>query len=481
MQFNSRYPSLSPKLYHQQQPSPLQGAKAGHFNENLANELNWSEDDKNNWVEICSGQKTFQEFKPLAMVYAGHQFGQWAGQLGDGRGLLIAQILDKNNQTIDLHLKGAGSTPYSRMGDGRAVLRSVIREYLAGHALNSLGVPSSNSVGFTSSTQGVQREKLELGAMMLRTSDCHIRLGHFEWINQYQADLLPEFTQKCIEWHYPECLEADQPILAFATKVIQRTAIMISHWQLVGFAHGVMNTDNLNITGSTLDFGPYGFMERFRPNWINNHSDYKARYTYQQQPSIGHWNLWQWLNNLVPLCPQEFDKEQWKDALAQCLEHFEPTFLEHYKHGLSQKMGLPSFHKDSFDCAMAFLRILQSEQLDYTQSFIRLQNKEYEVLKDDCLDRFQFENFLAQYQAIRNGQDLAELDAEMQKVNPHYILRNHMAQKAIELAERNDFSEVERLFKLLSQPFTKQIDLEKPEDLAPLPSDVPEVMVSCSS
>ncbi len=481
MQFNSRYPSLSPKLYHQQQPSPLQGAKAGHFNENLANELNWSEDDKNNWVEICSGQKTFQEFKPLAMVYAGHQFGQWAGQLGDGRGLLIAQILDKNNQTIDLHLKGAGSTPYSRMGDGRAVLRSVIREYLAGHALNSLGVPSSNSVGFTSSTQGVQREKLELGAMMLRTSDCHIRLGHFEWINQYQADLLPEFTQKCIEWHYPECLEADQPILAFATKVIQRTAIMISHWQLVGFAHGVMNTDNLNITGSTLDFGPYGFMERFRPNWINNHSDYKARYTYQQQPSIGHWNLWQWLNNLVPLCPQEFDKEQWKDALAQCLEHFEPTFLEHYKHDLSQKMGLPSFHKDSFDCAMAFLRILQSEQLDYTQSFIRLQNKEYEVLKDDCLDRFQFENFLAQYQAIRNEQDLAELDAEMQKVNPHYILRNHMAQKAIELAERNDFSEVERLFKLLSQPFTKQIDLEKPEDLAPLPSDVPEVMVSCSS
>lgn len=481
MQFNSRYPSLSPKLYHQQQPSPLQGAKAGHFNENLANELNWSEDDKNNWVEICSGQKTFQEFKPLAMVYAGHQFGQWAGQLGDGRGLLIAQILDKNNQTIDLHLKGAGSTPYSRMGDGRAVLRSVIREYLAGHALNSLGVPSSNSVGFTSSTQGVQREKLELGAMMLRTSDCHIRLGHFEWINQYQADLLPEFTQKCIEWHYPECLEADQPILAFATKVIQRTAIMISHWQLVGFAHGVMNTDNLNITGSTLDFGPYGFMERFRPNWINNHSDYKARYTYQQQPSIGHWNLWQWLNNLVPLCPQEFDKEQWKDALAQCLEHFEPTFLEHYKHGLSQKMGLPSFHKDSFDCAMAFLRILQSEQLDYTQSFIRLQNKEYEVLKDDCLDRFQFENFLAQYQAIRNGQDLAELDAEMQKVNPHYILRNHMAQKAIELAERNDFSEVERLFQLLNQPFIKQTDLEKLEDLAPLPSDVPEVMVSCSS
>ncbi|TCH64427.1 protein adenylyltransferase SelO family protein [Acinetobacter sp. ANC 4862] len=481
MQFNPRYPSLNPKLYHHQMPVPLKGAKAGHFNEALANELQWSEQDKAEWVEICSGQKTFAQFEPLAMVYAGHQFGQWAGQLGDGRGLLIAQILNQNNQTIDLHLKGAGSTPYSRMGDGRAVLRSVIREYLAGHALNALGIASSNAVGFTSSTQGIQREKMEPGAMMLRTSDCHIRLGHFEWINQYQPELLPEFTQKCIEWHYPECMDAEQPVLAFATKVIQRTAVMIAKWQLVGFAHGVMNTDNLNITGSTLDFGPYGFMERFRPNWINNHSDYQGRYTYQQQPSIGHWNLWQWLNNLVPLCPTDYDKEQWKQDLAACLEHYEPTFLEHYKHGLNQKMGLPSFHKDSFDCAMAFLRILQSEQLDYTQSFIRLQNKQFKVIKDDCLDQRQFESFLTQYENIRVNQEMDELDAEMTKANPQYILRNHMAQKAIELAEQDDFSEVNRLFELLSQPYTKQTDLEQAEDLEPLPSDVPEVMVSCSS
>ncbi|RZG81264.1 YdiU family protein [Acinetobacter sp. WCHAc060033] len=480
MHFNPRYPSLNPKLYHEQMPSPLKDAKAGHFNQALADELQWSDDEKAQWVEICSGQKTFPEFHPLAMVYAGHQFGQWAGQLGDGRGLLIAQVLDKKGQTIDLHLKGAGSTPYSRMGDGRAVLRSVIREYLAGHALNALGVPSSNSVGFTTSEQGVQREKLELGAMMLRTSDCHIRLGHFEWINQYQPELLKEFTQKCIEWHYPECLKTENPILAFATKVIQNTAVMIAKWQLVGFAHGVMNTDNLNIAGSTLDFGPYGFMERFRPNWINNHSDYNGRYTYQNQPSIAHWNLWNWLNNLIPLATPE-NKEQFKKDLADCLEHFEPTFLEHYTHGLCQKMGLPSFHKGSFDCAMAFLRILQSEQLDYTDSFIRLQNKQYEAIKDDCLDRRQFESFLSQFESIRENQDIDALDAEMPKANPIYILRNHMAQKAIELADRDDFSEVDRLFKLLSRPFTKQPELERAEDLAPLPSDVTEVMVSCSS
>ncbi|MFI7821186.1 YdiU family protein, partial [Acinetobacter baumannii] len=426
------------------------------------------------------GQRTFSEFPPLAMVYAGHQFGQWAGQLGDGRGLLIAQILNKKGQTIDLHLKGAGPTPYSRMGDGRAVLRSVIREYLAGHALNALGVASSHAVGFTSSTQGVQREKLEPGAMLLRTSECHIRLGHFEWINQYAPELLAEFTQKCIEWHYPECQQEEQPILAFAKAVIRNTAIMIAKWQLVGFAHGVMNTDNLNITGSTLDFGPYGFMERFRPNWINNHSDYQGRYTYQNQPSIAHWNLWTWLNNLIPLAEPEH-KEQFKEALAACLEEFEPTFIEHYTTGLCQKMGLPHFHKDSTECGLSFLRILQAEQLDYTQSFIRLQNKEYKALRDDCLDIRQFDAFLTQYQNIREYQDIDELDANMQQVNPIYILRNHMAQRAIEAAERDDFSEVDRLFKLLNHPYTRQPDLEKPEDLGPLPSDVPDVAVSCSS
>ncbi|WP_284086618.1 protein adenylyltransferase SelO [Acinetobacter pittii] len=480
MQFNPLYPSLPSKLFHVQQPSPLRGAKAGHFNSALADELQWSEDDKNAWVEICSGQRTFPEFPSLAMVYAGHQFGQWAGQLGDGRGLLIAQILNTKGQTIDLHLKGAGPTPYSRMGDGRAVLRSVVREYLAGHALNALGVASSHAVGFTTSTQGVQREKLELGAMLLRTSECHIRLGHFEWINQYAPELLSEFTQKCIEWHYPECLETENPILSFAKKVVERTAIMIAKWQLVGFAHGVMNTDNLNITGSTLDFGPYGFMERFRPNWINNHSDYQGRYTYQNQPSIGHWNLWTWLNNLIPLAEPE-QKDEFKEELARCLEQFEPIFLEHYGQGLCQKMGVPHFHKDSLDCSFAFLRILQTEQLDYTQSFIRLQNKEYKTLRDDCLDIRQFDEFLSQYQSIREHQDTDELDANMQKANPIYILRNHMAQRAIEAAERDDFSEVDRLFKLLNHPYTRQPELEQPQDLGPLPSDVPDVAVSCSS
>lgn len=480
MQLNPRYPQLNAKFYREQMPAPLKGAKAGHFNEDLADELQWSAEERQNWVEICSGQRTITPFQPLAMAYAGHQFGHWAGALGDGRGLLIAQVLNKKQQTVDLHLKGAGQTPFSRMGDGRAVLRSVIREYLAGHALNALGIPSSNAVGFTSSLQGVQREKLEPGAMLLRSADSHIRLGHFEWINQYAPELLSDFTQHCISWHYPECLKAESPILAFAKAVIEKTAILVANWQLVGFAHGVMNTDNLNITGSTLDFGPYGFLERFRPNWINNHSDHQGRYTYEKQPSIAHWNLWVWLNQLVYLAPKE-TRDTFKAELSDTLSQFEITFLEKYQTGLACKMGLPTFHKESFDCSLNFLRILQQEKLDYTQSFIALQEKRYTDLRDDCINTDVFDEFLEHYHQIRENQDIEALQQSMQEHNPHYILRNHMAQDAIEAAERDDFSEVDRLFKLLANPFTKQPTFEKPSDLVPPATDAPEISISCSS
>ncbi|MBF7685176.1 YdiU family protein [Acinetobacter sp. B10A] len=480
MLFQNRYNQLDSKLYTSQSPKPLHGAKAGHFNVALADELQWSTDEKALWVEICSGQHPLSDCSALAMVYAGHQFGHWAGQLGDGRGLLLAQVLNKKNQVIDLHLKGAGLTPYSRGGDGRAVLRSVIREYLAGHALNSLGVPSSNAVGFTSSQQGVQRETLEPGAMLLRTSDCHIRFGHFEWINQYAPELLGDFAMQCIAWHYPECLEDPQPILSFARAVVKRTAKMIADWQAVGFAHGVMNTDNLNITGSTLDFGPFGFLERFKPDWINNHSDHQGRYCYQNQPRMAHWNLSILLNNLMPLAPHT-EKESFKQHMIACLADFEVTFLQHYQEKMCFKMGLPQFHKESFECTLHFLQILQREKLDYTQSFIRLQEGHFNALKDDCIDRDGFDAFMQRYQSIRIHQDQAQLNDSMQQHNPRYILRNHMAQQAIERAEHDDFSEVTRLFALLATPFTHQPAQERASDLQPPHIDATEIAISCSS
>lgn len=476
MQFDNRYATLDEKLFHRQPPSPLQQPIAGHFNTQVAAQLNWPQSA--DWVSILGGQTLLEGFDPLAMAYAGHQFGHWAGQLGDGRGLLLAQVIDINGQLQDLHLKGAGLTPYSRMGDGRAVLRSVIREYLAGHALSNLGIASSNALGFVSSKMPVQREQLERGACLLRVADCHVRLGHFEWINQYQPELLEAFTSKMIDWYYPECkTEAENtginPVLCFAKAVIQRTAKTISDWQLVGFAHGVMNTDNLSITGSTLDFGPFGFLERFNPAWINNHSDHAGRYTYQNQPSIAHWNLWVWLGQLLPL---GLDKEDLQAALAE----FEPAFLHHYREGMAKKLGIEAEHPESFDTGMDFLRLLQAEKLDYTTSFRRLiDENHWQAFRDDCIDVAAFDQFIARYQRVISEQPLANRQALMQENNPVYILRNHMAQQAIEKAEQDDFSEVDRLYRLLAKPYTPQPDIEHENDL--LPPFGEEVAVSCSS
>ena len=479
MQFDLRYHHLDPLLFHRQSIASLEAVQAGHFNTALADRLQWSAEEKANWVEIINGTRLPAACDPLAMVYAGHQFGQWAGQLGDGRGLLIAQVRDREQRLIDLHLKGAGPTPYSRMGDGRAVLRSVIREYLAGHALQHLQVPSANALGFVYSKQQlIQRERLEPAAMLLRTADCHIRFGHFEWINHYQPQLLADFTAHCIDTYYPECRHSAEPVIAFAEAVVDKTAYMIAQWQLVGFAHGVMNSDNFNITGSTLDFGPFGFMERFRPQWINNHSDHNGRYSYQQQPSIGHWNLWILLNNLGPLGK---GRAEFNQQLQQALAQYEALFLKYYRQGLCKKMGLPVEHPDSFDCGLAFLNILQAEKLDYSMSFYHLGQQEHQILRDDCLDLRAFDAFFKRYQQIRDCADQADLKQQMLAHNPRYILRNHMAQYAIERAEADDLSEVARLFQLLCQPYQRQDALEKPSDLAPLAADQADVVVSCSS
>jgi serine/tyrosine/threonine adenylyltransferase len=487
MNIDNRYTLLDPRLFHKQPPEPLNRPVAGHFNAALALQLDWPYTDEKDWVQILAGHVVPHGFDPLAMAYAGHQFGQWAGQLGDGRGLLLAQVFDQNNTLQDLHLKGAGLTPYSRMGDGRAVLRSVIREYLAGHALNALGIASSNALGFVSSSLPVQREKLERGACVLRVADCHVRLGHFEWINRFAADALPDFTAAMINTYYPECKDAPSPILAFAESVINKTAKTIADWQLIGFAHGVMNTDNLSITGSTLDFGPYGFMERFEPAWMNNHSDHAGRYTYQNQPSMAHWNLWVWLGQLLPL--SAIDSMVSKESLSALLATFEPEFLHQYTLGVSKKMGLRADQTGVLALSSDFLRILERNRLDLTNSFRLLSDESdrgWRLLRLECIsieEMERFDAFAAHYQSLirESGFTTLERQTMMNAANPIYVLRNHMAQTAIERAEAGDFSEVARLFDLLATPFTRQMERQTPADTAPMPDDHPPVSVSCSS
>lgn len=487
MNYHNTFVNLDPRLYHRQPPTPLDSPSAVHFNQKLADKIGWSNDDDlmKNWVEIVGGAYVPDGFYPLAMAYAGHQFGQWAGQLGDGRGLLLAQVIDNDGKLQDLHLKGCGLTPYSRMGDGRAVLRSTIREYLGGHALSHLGVPSSTALGIVTSKTPVQRETLESGAALIRVADCHIRFGHIEWIASFAPDLLKSFTEYMIATYYPECQSADQPVLAFLASVVKNTARLIADWQLVGFAHGVMNTDNLSITGSTLDFGPFGFMERFDPAWINNHSDFTGRYAYQNQPAIGHWNLNVWLPHFMRL----------SNVSRQALAHYEPTFMQHYQQGLCKKMGLP-FNQDSLNLAFDWLSLLEDYRLDYTNSFralLALVDPDKFTFEAQLLDTFNQEIQAKGQNAVQSWQEwqsryrsqleiLSENEAAelLTQNNPVYILRNDMAQRAIKTAENGDFSEVSRLFDLLSDPFTVQ-DIATDLDTTPPDNNAPPLAISCSS
>ena len=488
MRYQNTYVKLDTRLYHEQVPTPLDNPRAGHFNTQVAEQLGWSEDEDlmARWVEILGGQYVPAEFQPLSMAYAGHQFGQWAGQLGDGRGLLMAQVLDNNDQLQDLHLKGAGLTPYSRMGDGRAVLRSTIREYLCGHALTQLGILSSNALGFVVSDTNVRRERMEAGAALMRVADSHIRLGHIEWIASFAPDLLSEFTDYMIDTYYPECRDSETPVLAFLQTVVERTARMIADWQLIGFAHGVMNTDNLSITGSTLDFGPFGFMERFNPAWVNNHSDHIGRYAYQNQPAIGHWNLNIWLPHFMRL------EYVTRETLADCLAPYEATFMQHYQQGLCRKLGLPHA-KESLTLAFEWLTLLEDNLLDYTNSFRALlgliapSQHPYEQqlltimtaeLNNEAKQVWQ--EWSTRYLAEIKQLSTDEAIEDIRNNNPIYILRNSLAQRAITAAEQGQFDELNRVFELLANPYTINDSATELDTMPPAPH-APQMPISCSS
>ncbi len=488
MRYQNTYVKLDTRLYHEQVPTPLDNPRAGHFNKQVAEQLGWSEDDDlmARWVDILGGQYVPAQFQPLSMAYAGHQFGQWAGQLGDGRGLLMAQVLDNNDQLQDLHLKGAGLTPYSRMGDGRAVLRSTIREYLCGHALTQLGIPSSNALGFVVSDTNVRRERMEAGAALMRVADSHIRLGHIEWIASFAPDLLSEFTDYMIDTYYPECRDSETPVLAFLQTVVERTARMIADWQLIGFAHGVMNTDNLSITGSTLDFGPFGFMERFNPAWVNNHSDHTGRYAYQNQPAIGHWNLNVWLPHFMRL------EDVTRETLADCLAPYEATFMQHYQQGLCRKLGLPHA-KESLILAFEWLTLLEDNLLDYTNSFRALlgliapSEHPYEqqlltIMTAELNNEAEqvWQEWSTRYLAQINQLSTDEALEDIRNNNPIYVLRNSLAQRAITAAEQGQFDELNRVFELLANPYTINDSATELDTMPPAPH-APQMPISCSS
>jgi uncharacterized protein YdiU (UPF0061 family) len=428
--------------------------------------------------------------KPLSAVYSGHQFGHWAGQLGDGRAILLGELKGLAG-AMELQLKGAGMTPYSRMGDGRAVLRSSIREFLCSEAMAALGIPTTRALMVTGSNQGVMRETVESAAVVTRMAPSFVRFGSFEhWHYRNKHEELRILADYVIQGFYPALLQAENPYLALLEEVTRRTARMIAQWQAVGFMHGVMNTDNMSILGLTLDYGPFGFMEAFDVDHICNHTDQGGRYSYSNQVPVGHWNCYALANALLPLIKDT-------EAAQAALEVYVDAYGEKFDELLHAKLGLATAAPEDRALFDDMFKLMQENHADFTLFFRRLGGLRVDVLDADMrvpdraeldaplrdlfLDRAGFDAWAVRYrERLRREHSVdAARKAAMDGVNPKYVLRNYLAQVAIEKAQNGDFSEVQKLLALLERPFDEQ---PEHETYAALPPDwASHLEVSCSS
>ncbi|BCD85126.1 UPF0061 protein [Pseudomonas solani] len=441
-------------------------------------DLDPAEVDTPVFAELFAGHKLWSDAAPRAMVYSGHQFGSYNPRLGDGRGLLLGEVVNDAGEHWDLHLKGAGQTPYSRMGDGRAVLRSSIREFLASEHLHALGIPSSRALCVTGSSTPVYREKKESGAMVMRLAPSHVRFGHFEYFYYTrQHEQLKTLGEHVLACHFPECLDADEPWLAMFRTVIERNAEMIAGWQAYGFCHGVMNTDNMSILGITFDYGPYAFLDDFDANHICNHSDDSGRYSFSNQVPIAHWNLAALAQALTPHIAVE--------ALREALELFLPLYQAAWLDRMRRRLGFTQAEDGDEALVQRLLQLMQTSAVDYSLFFRRLGDSAPEqavaMLRDDFVDLAGFDAWAAQYveRAAREGDDQDARRQRMHAVNPKYILRNYLAQRAIEAAERGDYSEVRQLHAVLARPFDEQPGMESYAERPPEWGK--HLEISCSS
>ncbi|WP_342243658.1 protein adenylyltransferase SelO [Pseudomonas sp. OTU5201] len=436
------------------------------------------EADTQVFAELFSGHKLWSEAEPRAMVYSGHQFGAYNPRLGDGRGLLLGEVLNDAGEHWDLHLKGAGQTPYSRMGDGRAVLRSSIREFLASEYLHALGIPTSRALCVTGSSTLVYRETRETGAMLLRLSPSHVRFGHFEYFYYTrQHEQLETLGRHVMECHFPQCLEQEQPWAAFFREVLERNAELIALWQAYGFCHGVMNTDNMSILGITFDYGPYAFLDDFDANHICNHSDDSGRYSFSNQVPIAHWNLAALAQALTPFVDV--------DQLRETLNLFLPLYQAHYLDLMRRRLGFTSADEQDEARVQRLLQLMQGSAVDYNQFFRRLGEESpkqaLRKLREDFVDLAGFDTWAADYQAraALEGDDQKARRTRMHAVNPRYVLRNYLAQRAIEAAQQGDYAEVRQLHAVLSRPFDEQPGMERYAERPPEWGK--HLEISCSS
>ncbi len=477
MRFDNRFARLSPVFYRRIDPTPLAAPYLVSVCEDAAAllDLDPREIRSERFLNLLAGNLVPAGAEPLAMLYAGHQFGTFVPQLGDGRAILLGEIVNQKRERWTLQLKGAGETPFSRTADGRAVLRSTIREYLCSEAMHALGIPTTRALGIAGADEPVYRETPETAAVLLRLAPSHVRFGSFEvFYARKQHEPIRQLADHVIEEQFPWCAGAPDAYENFLIEIIERTARLIAQWQAVGFCHGVMNTDNMSILGLTLDYGPFGFMEAFNPGHVCNHSDDQGRYAYENQPYIGLWNCARLAQALTPL----IDAEKCNAALAR----YEGAFVEKHASLMRAKLGLTKVMADDASLINDLLAVLAENRADYTIFFRTLSGGDAGAVRDRMVNREAYDAWAARYTArlAAEGSFEAERQARMKSVNPKYVLRNHLAQAAIEKAEKHrDYSEIDRLLALLQHPFDEQPAFEA--YAAPPPDWAKDISVSCSS
>ncbi len=482
--FDNTYARLPEAFYSKLNPTPFsEPPYLVSFNPAAAEllDLDPAEANRPEFAACFGGNLLVPGADPLAMLYSGHQFGVYVSRLGDGRAILLGEVRNEAGERWDLHLKGAGHTPYSRDGDGRAVLRSTIREYLCSEAMHALGIPTTRALCIVGSDDKVYRESVETGATLLRLAPSHVRFGSFEvFYYRRQFDLLQQLADYVLALHFPQIQEAPDKYERLFQEVVTRTAELIARWQAAGWAHGVINTDNMSILGLTLDYGPFGFMDDYDPGFICNHSDHHGRYAFNQQPYIGLWNLSCLAQALVPLAS--------KEALKEALDTYESAVNRQYTHLMCGKIGLREERPDDGALVTDLLGLMQQCRVDYTNLFRALADFQTapqarnDALRDFFLDRDAFDRWAARYR--ERLQEEHSRDEEralrMNRVNPKYVLRNYLAQQAIDRAQQQkDFSEVDRLLKLLRDPYADQPGMEA--YAAAPPNWGKHLIVSCSS
>ncbi|RSD28387.1 protein adenylyltransferase SelO [Mesobacillus subterraneus] len=445
--FDNSYARLPNIFFSLQNPTPVKEPKMVIFNKKLAKKLGLHSDEMK--AELLAGNEIPEGGTPLAQAYAGHQFGHF-NMLGDGRAILLGEQITPDGNRIDIQLKGPGRTPYSRGGDGRAGLGPMLREYIISEAMHALGIPTTRSLAVVTTGEQIIRETMQPGAILTRVASSHLRVGTFQFAaNWGKKDNLQNLADYAIKRHYPEIEGENDRYVQLLKGVIKRQAELIAKWQMVGFIHGVMNTDNMTISGETIDYGPCAFMDTYDPATVFSSIDREGRYAYGNQPYIGGWNLSRFAEALLPLLHDDEDQavKLAEEALSEFPELFETAFIN----GMRAKLGIFNTEKEDKTLISELLNLMQKHKADFTNTFRALtSNQETDLFKEEG-----FTNWHEKWQARLSRQEESKEASQqlMLDSNPAIIPRNHKVEEALEAAVKGDFTVMENLLQVLADPY----------------------------